>query len=533
MNNILLNALIHTWNNSCFFIGSNKQQIKAYGHDIMAGKTSLPTGWQTALENPAGCKPYIEVIIDPDGDAVTLTTTHSVQQIDNIINEFNPDPTVSSESILKDLNITFTDPDEYFAAFTGRASRYFKRINRITSQSTATNPVGLNTGLGEFAENDTVTISDGTNSESFTCNGDTATNFVGWDGSLSNTYAAGSQISSLPVTGNEVEVRLRLVGQSGYVVIFRGFVREPFQWDGTKAVLKLDNYLSKMFDKPMRICDISPTPTERATLSGNLETSLSWSTGATTSLYEVTVYEGARLGQWTITMGADVGGYYAYHVSGPGEIEDTGFTNADYYDGTDDTDSQIRIATGDWDTIQSGDILTFYVSANFVEKTVPEIVYQILHDYGDIEDGNIDVSPTGITDAGALTYSFNEAYNNLSSDTMTFSIDSEHTIIQAVMLMLPQSLCYIGQMLNGNLRMVVLDPDFAMASLTPTVIGNPTVSHSDIINEFIVNYAWDYSDSAEDNVKTKTWPDSDDTNASYDIHGRKVTETIMAPGLNS
>lgn len=499
----------------------------------MAGKGSLPSGWQTIMENPAGteCKPYIQVIIDPSGEAITLSTTHSVNNIQTIVGEFNPDPTFSSEQILSDLNISFTDPDEYFAAFTSRGSRYFKNVTRITSESTTNNPVGLNSGLGEFTNGDKLTISDGNNKETFTCNSDTATDLVGWDGSLSNTYAAGAMISSIPLIGTEVEVRLKLEGQTGYVTIFRGFVREAFEWNGMRATLKLDNYLAKVFDKEMKIHASSPSATSRATISGNLESTLTWSAGASTALAAVTVYTGAKLGQWTVTMGDDVGGYNSFHVTGPDDFEDTGFTNADYYDETDATDSQIKIASADWTSPTAGDVLTFYVCANFSAKTVPEIIYEILNGYGGVAAANIDVGGTGVTDTSALTYSFNEAYHNLQGDTITFSFDSEHTIMQAILAILPHSICYLGQMLNGNLRLVALDPDFGMASLTPTVIGNPEVSSSDVINEFTVKYAWDYE--AGDYQSSVIWPEGDSSNASYEIHGRKKEQEVKAPGVNN
>ncbi len=51
----------------------------------MGAKTSLPTGWQTLLENPAGCKPYIEVIIDPSGDNITLNNKHGVIDIETVM----------------------------------------------------------------------------------------------------------------------------------------------------------------------------------------------------------------------------------------------------------------------------------------------------------------------------------------------------------------------------------------------------------------------------------------------------------------
>jgi hypothetical protein len=493
----------------------------------MPAKTSLPVGWQTLLENPAGAKPYLEVILDPDGENITLNGVKGVRTISQISGEIEIDPAFSGEVILQDIEIVFSDPNEYYASFTGRSGAKFKRIQRITAEASTNNPMDLNAGLGTFAIGDVVTITDGDNLESFTLTSASA-NQIGWVGALGATYATGSMVATLPITNNLVQVNLRLDGNANSLTVFKGLVREPFVWTGQEAVLRVDNLLSQFFDKPVRIYASSPTPTLRASNSGHLVTSFTWNDGALSSLDAVTVYTGAYVGEWTITLGA---GGSTFQITGPNDYSNNGSTLADFYDVTDATDSQIKIAAADWNSPTEGDVLTFRVSANFEAKTVAEIIYELLSDYAGLADDYIDVGGTGVTDETTLDYSFNEAYHTDKTNTITLSFDEPHTIMQALLVVLPHSLAQMGQMLSGKLRLLLFHPDFGLAALTPTVITNPLVGHDQFINEFIVEYAFDYV--TREHAAVKTWPLTDITNASYKLYGKKKSQTLFCPGINN
>ena len=502
----------------------------------MAGRSSLPSFWEAVLDNPTYARPYLECILDPDGENITLEGVNGLTACDAVLNEIDIDPEFSSEIVLQGMRLTFRDPDEFYASFSGRSSRTFRKVQRVLAQAASTTEAILRPGLFPFSAGDEVTFSDGTNSERKTLVTASDT-VIAWSGNLTNSYAAGSLVSTIPITGSEVLVRLKLDNTPGegftdYINLYRGVVREPFKWEGTQGVLELDSLLGKLLNKPMRIHSSSTSPTDRMTSSGNLETSFVWSDDAETTLSGITVYAGAQLGQWTVSIISGGGDYNNLLVTGPGIEQMTGRTDVDFYDGTDSSDSQICIPAANWGTPTDGDQLIFYISANFQQKTVPEVLYEILKDYGGISSSYIDVGGTGVTDTSQLTYSFNKMYSIVSDTLISLSIDEEMTVMQAVLMVQPHGMCYLGQMVGGNLRVIMLHPDFRLASLTPDAVGNPEVSHSDLINEFKVYYNWSYN-AREYAGFPRVYPENDGENASYLLHGKKVSKEIFCPGINN
>jgi hypothetical protein len=318
---------------------------------------------------------------------------------------------------------------------------------------------------------------------------------------------------------------MKIEGVAGSLTLFKGIVSESFEWQGTQATLKIDNYLKSALNKPLRILSGSPSPTYQARLNGSLATSFIWSDGAVTTLAAVTVYAGAIPGEWTVTIKPGS----TLNIKGPGGIDVNASALADFYDNTDSTDSQIKIAATDWGTLTADDVLTFYVSINFETKTVPQIVQELLEDYAGIAAANIDYGGTGVDDSSELTYTFNKVHNLISAETFTISYFEDTTVLQAILAILPHSICYIGQRYNGKIGMLMIHKDFYMASITPSPISEPEIKRLDFYNEFIINYAYNYTDMEYGHQSR--WPDSDATNPARELLGQKQSIELNMPAI--
>lgn len=497
---------------------------------------SLPTGWSDDLANPAGCRPKLSIEIDPDDRDIEPTGIHDIHKIRSIITGVDtPDPDFMDELELKDITVGLNNPDEYFNAFTSRAGpNPFRRIFRILDEATTSNPVDLRPGAFNFMVGDVAYFTDGTNLESASLNS-AAANSIGWSGSLSNTYNAGDLVATIPVTGNIVNVILGIDGEAATERVFRGRVREPFETADQTAMIKIDNFITDVLKQELTIKATSDSPTERSNASGTLATTLAWTYAGNGnddgSCSGVTVYTGASLGQWTVTFSDATN----FTVTGPNCKDKAGTTGSNFFDQTDATDSQIQIPSANWGgTKGDDDVLTFYICANYETKTVPEIVYGLLNVYGGIAEANIDVISGGdVTDnstSGWADYSFNLAYNKVNGETMTISFYKSMSVAEAILQVLPHALGYLGQMLDGKLRILLLHPLFYFDTYTDVdFIGHPKISSTDIVNEIIINYGWDYENEVYQ--YSFIYPTIDSENTSFKLHGKKVTKTIYLPGF--
>ena len=275
-----------------------------------------------------------------------------------------------------------------------------------------------------------------------------------------------------------------------------------------EAVIKIDNYFSRFLEKEIKIHASSHYPDRRATSGGaGLASSISWNEGSAGTCSGVTTYTGARIGQWTLTFSSNT----AFVAVGPNCIEKAGSTAADFYDQTDATDSQICIPSANWGgTRENGDVMTFFICANFSSKTVPEIIYELLVNYAGISTDRIDCHASGPTESSS-DYSFNIVYDVLSSDTYSMSFDQEGTTIaEAIMSVLPHDLCFLTQNAEGKFSMIVISP-----GKNNDIDSNPSLYNTDSfewVNEkrttwqapyynlFKVNYSYDYSEGTYDHT---------------------------------
>jgi len=281
----------------------------------------------------------------------------------------------------------------------------------------------------------------------------------------------------------------------------------------------------------MRLHASSTSPTQRTNTSGSLATSLAWNTGSSGTCSGVTTYTGAQIGEWVVTFSDNTN----FTVNGANCKDKAGTTGANFFDQTDATDSQIQIPSVNWGgTRATDDTLTFYISANFENKTVPEIIYELLGSYAGVSDDYIDVGGTGVTDTSErANYSFNKAYYVLSTESISISFDQPITIGEAIITVNAHAMAYLTQMTGGNFRLFLLNPQYQFPSygLDRNEIMDIQNYRTEYINEFIINYGWDYTNG--EYQYTYTYPPSDNENPSYQYFGKKRTHTIEMPGMYS
>lgn len=476
----------------------------------------LDATWIAALQKPAGVQPIIEVVIDPDGRNIKLDGTRDSFSISPIITEINIDPSSYNEIILNDVMIQFNDSQEFFNCLSQRGGFAPIRIFtcQVSGSQTATSIVVNKTG---FVAGDLVTFTDGTNSEtvkltSVTDSWPSGETLYFASGSLSNTYTSGDIVSTSPILGSTVRIDLRLkgLGCAGTKTVFLGVIRQPFVWDKGGVILKVDNYFSQFLQKPLRIKSTSYNPKQRLTNSTNLSDSdTAVTTSGTFDLDQVTVYNEAYVGQWAVTFTDATN----FTVTGPNCNAKAGAVGSDFFDQTDATDSQIKIASAAWGgTWDVAETVTFYLSVNFVThgpglyyySNVAQIVYDLLVSYGEISTDYMDVSGA-ITDY-SFAYSWNYWYDILeslvSASQLYISFDTQMTVGEAINTVLPHQMAYLTQLTDGKLEIFAIRPaafyyeEYATHSNSYLFKlrrdGVSQIGFMDFYNEIIVKYGWDY-----------------------------------------
>lgn len=482
--------------------------------------TNLPATWLTQFTQKYP-RPYLTVIYDPTGMNLTFDNAHGIISIESLGSIADIDPAFNAELTLQDITIGFSDTDEYFSPFTERVNRAFKQITRILDEDTTNNPVTLRAGVGEFITGDTVIFDDGVNTESKVLTSAVG-NDIGWSGGLSHTYAAGALVGTVPMTGFELEVYMKIDGLAGQLLIYRGIVMEPFKTEKGRATLRVQNYLRRLFDTEITLHATSYLPTDLIWPAHIISSSFTWSTGATTALAQITAYAGCLVGSWTIKMGTHGD---TFLVTDPNGRQTIGDTDADFYDNTNAADSQIYISVLDWSTPTESDELNFKICANFYNMTIPEILAEILEDYGGID---ADIGGTGINDA-SVKNTFNVAQSILTKK-YSISIHEKQSILQSFLAEAVHELIYAVQMRDGTIGIICLHPDFKCNLFTPKLAEDPVLERFDIGNAIKVNFDFDYTLNACQ--YSEIYPGTG-ANISSSFYNKVVAIEVNCPAINN
>jgi hypothetical protein len=516
-----------------------------------------------------------EVIIDPDDKNIRLDGDTDIVSISPIIQGIDIEPGRQGIISNNSIYVTICNPDNFTRMYnnsdTTTTWNPFRSISAKVKDSaptagwdhlsvdmytacTSTNftmDVGGNTN---FKVGDIVEITNGENTEEkritsiydsdeaayYPVGESTKRIFLGYqvpyfDSDLIYEYSTNGRIQTWSMTNKKVLVRLRIETEASngvetvsYYTIFKGIVKEQPQTNKNTATLEIESYSNKIFNQSLLTVSGSTTPLYKCNASGMLAYSGQWTvkTGSgVKSEDSIVVYPDAIPGLWEIAFSSATD----FTVTGPNCIAKAGSTESDFYDQTDATDSQILIATDGWSgTPASGDIYQFYISINFSDRTVPDIVRSLLVDYGGVTastDEDIDIT-------GDVNYKY------------TISFDSQITIGEAISVILSGGIYYLSYTYDGKFRIARISiwdywtglDDYTSITLQKISYGsvirkNITIKRIELINEIIINYAWDYDAGVyQYNYK---YPLADTSNKSFVLNDIKKTLQLYLPGKYS
>lgn len=494
-----------------------------------------------------------EVIIDPDDKNIRLDGNTDIISISPIIQRI--DFSANRIGIIEnnDMSVTICNPlnyarpyNNYDTSTTWNPFRFVKSQVRVV-YSGAVNyiSVSIDTSVydcemrfkvgdevrlvndnGEYEDKIITSIS----TQSY--NYSTVIQKLYFDSNLAYTYDVSSIVQTWSIIGKTVIINLRYDIEDYYgnktvsvKQIYKGVARNNISASGNKASIYLESFMNSTLNKIMTIKASSTTPLLRCNSSGTLVDSRVWTTKTGSGvLADITIYNDASLGKWELTFSSAID----FTVNGPSCPAKVGSTASDFYDKTDATDSQIKIASSDWSgTPASGDIYEFYVSANFESLREAQIVRDILIVYGEITAGtdeSIDI--TGLYDMSISFYeeiTIGSAISTIlqaSSLQLTETYDGKYKLsyfseynYERTPVYFPYVLYYADYIKNGS----VLRSGINVNSV------------NDIYDTIVLGYAWDYDNSVYS--KTYTSPLIGDANKSTIANGIRKTLLLNCPGI--
>ncbi len=200
-------------------------------------KGNIPSRWETALERKTGAKFAVEVVLDPDGAAVTLDGDHDIADISEIAQERDLDIDAGGMALIPDVALTFNDLDNYFDP--ANTASPFHQCEGTLSEAAAAGATTIKLlswpGVS-FAADEVLTISDQTNSEevivaAFIADVSSGYHTLVIDApGLINAFATGCRIHTAPIAGKEILVKLINLTEATTetLPLFRGeIVRAP------------------------------------------------------------------------------------------------------------------------------------------------------------------------------------------------------------------------------------------------------------------------------------------------------------------
>jgi hypothetical protein len=229
---------------------------------------------------------------------------------------------------------------------------------------------------------------------------------------------------------------------------------------------------------------------------------------------QVTVGSICPCGKWTITFTSNT----AYTITGPG-YSSTGSTASSMA-----ITNVLTIPAAAWSgSMTTGDVLTFFTAISWESENPVTAIYDVL-------DGLAGLPATFAGDS----FGVEEDYCDDNSITLSLSVDRDMDVAQLIEILCSHFNGFfsfdnagLAQVCCFRTRSEITAPeefneDNVLAESTSYEV-------KEIINEIIINYAYDYDN--EKTTATLTYPASDAENKSYLRHGFKKSVTLTIPGV--
>ncbi len=222
----------------------------------MPAYTTLPSPWQTELEKKTAAKPIIEIVYDPEDEAIPLSGKYDIVEMTPISNTRELDIEWIGRPVAFDMMLTFNDPDNFFNP-TNSNSPFYNITGELYEDhaSGATSIKLLDKSGVSFSAGKVLTIDDGTNSEdiypdSFTAaSGSTYYHEITYNAGLTYNYAKGTYIYPKSAELKEVLVRMRMTGCTSKVTCFLGKLLKPPECESGKSTLVVVDLKKEAFDR--------------------------------------------------------------------------------------------------------------------------------------------------------------------------------------------------------------------------------------------------------------------------------------------
>jgi hypothetical protein len=495
-----------------------------------------------------------EVIIDPDGKNIRLDGDTDIISISPVIQSVETQAQRTGLMTNNDISVSVCNPLNYLRSYnnsdisaTWNPFRFIKSKVRVAlagtvdyigvSVDTAIYDCEMRFKIGDQVRivNDSGEYEDKTITSIGTIpyNYGTTIQKLFFDTNLSYTYDTNSIVETWSISGKICIINLRFETEDYYghktieiKQIYSGVIRGNINVAGNSGNIYIESFKNISINKPIRIKAASLTPLYRCNSSGTLVDSRTWTTQTGSGvLADLTVYNEAYIGKWEVTFSDAT----TFSVNGPNCNAKAGTTASDFYDQTDATDSQIKIASADWSgTPANGDVYEFYVSANFNATKETKIVHDLLVTYGGVLDG---VEEAIVTTGGSV---------------MTISFDESITVGGAISVIFSGSIFGLSETWDGKYKVYrISELNYERAS-PPTYTSYDSTSikkesiikksfslksSNDIYSVININYAWDYENLVFG--KFYSYPPSISTSKEFILSNINRAIEINIPGIYS
>mgnify|MGYP001160187859 CR=1 FL=1 len=250
-------------------------------------KDDAPAAIVTELEKKIGAKPYIKVIIDPDGRAITVDPKYDVVSLSPIRSTQELDVEYGTRPTIDEVTIAFNDHDRYFDTSNPASVFYQAECELDRAHSATATTLYLIDKLGfSLSAGDVIVVNDGTNSEELTvatftaASGPTYYHTVTTTTGLVNEFAVGALVYTRPITNREMQINLCFVGVTPFITQFTGRILELPQIEPGKATFRLAPKRKVALDTMLTGADTDATKKlMRVGVDGTLETSIATKDG--------------------------------------------------------------------------------------------------------------------------------------------------------------------------------------------------------------------------------------------------------------